>query len=182
MKTLYLVRHAKSSWKNPDIPDYERPLLEKGKKRTKKIIDYLHANEIHTKYVISSPAVRAYETAIYIANALNYPVEKIQLAPKLYYGGIDHILEIISRVSNNYNSLMMVGHNPSITNLTNEFIEPKIDYLPTSGMVCFDFDTDTWTRIGTAENRLRFIIYPKLLTDSKSDYLFETSFRYERNM
>ena len=180
MKTLYIIRHAKSSWKNPDIPDPERPLLEKGKKRTKKIIDFLLARQIRTQYMITSPAVRAYETAVFIASAVNYPLEKIQLSPKLYYGDNMKIFETIARVNNDYDSLMLVGHNPSLTNFINEFIEPKIDYLPTSGIVCFDFDTTSWTRIGTADKRLKFIIYPKLLPESGSDYLHETTFTYEK--
>lgn len=180
MKVLYLVRHAKSSWKDTTLPDHKRPLLEKGKKRTKKVIDFLWQKKVSVNYMISSPAVRAYETSMHLAKALNYPVEKIQLSPHAYYGDAQKLFNLICAVSNDYNKLMLIGHNPALTNLINDFIETKIDYLPTSGIVALKFQTDRWTKIGTAERVLDFVVYPKMIADSKSDYLFSTTFLYDK--
>ena len=80
MKTLYIVRHAKSSWDQAGLADHQRPLLEKGKKRTKRIIDYLLENNIKADLIISSHAVRALETARIIGYALNYPVDEIRIS------------------------------------------------------------------------------------------------------
>lgn len=179
MKTLYLVRHAKSSWKNIEIPDHERPLLEKGKKRTRKIIEYLQTKDVNINYMVSSPAIRAYETSKFIAGAFAYPVEKIRMSPLLYYGNDELILDLVQNIPNNYNSVMIVGHNPSITNLVNRFIDPQLDYLPTSGIVNLGFDTNYWCDINTVRIFLNFIIYPKLLGEENSEQWFETSFSYE---
>ncbi len=89
MKTLYIVRHAKSSWNKVDMPDEKRPLMEKGKKRTKKVIDYLLANHIKVDYIISSHAVRAHETAKILAHALKYPIENIKIDSNIYHGNGD---------------------------------------------------------------------------------------------
>ncbi len=79
MKTLYIVRHAKSSWDHPGLGDDQRPLLEKGKKRTKYVVDYFLENNINPDLIISSHAVRAFETAKIIATSLDYPENKINL-------------------------------------------------------------------------------------------------------
>ncbi|HKK10793.1 MAG TPA: histidine phosphatase family protein, partial [Bacteroidales bacterium] len=84
MKTLYIVRHAKSSWEYPELPDSQRPLLEKGKKRTKRIIDFLLEKNTVVDYIISSPAVRAYETAKIIGKALKHHENEIQRDSLLY--------------------------------------------------------------------------------------------------
>ena len=89
MKTLYIVRHAKSSWDHPGLEDHQRPLLEKGKKRTRYIIDYLLKNESKPGIIISSHAVRAHETAKIIANAFNYPENEIVISKNLYFCDLD---------------------------------------------------------------------------------------------
>lgn len=173
MKTLYLVRHAKSSWKHPELEDHERPLLEKGKKRTRKIIEFLLEKNITVSYMISSPAVRSYETARYIAAAFGYPLEKIKLSPHLYYGNHSSMLSIIQAIPDAFTNVMVIGHNPSITNFVNRFFTPSMDYLPTSGVICIQFDTDHWGKIAEAATHLGFIVYPRMIRPSKSESSFE---------
>ncbi|MEI6899735.1 MAG: histidine phosphatase family protein, partial [Bacteroidota bacterium] len=84
MKKLYLVRHAKSSWEQVGIRDFERPLTSLGIKRSKKVIDYLLAQEVKIDLMISSPAVRTHETARLFANGLDYPIESIRLQMDVY--------------------------------------------------------------------------------------------------
>lgn len=166
MKTLYIVRHAKSSWKYPELPDEERPLLEKGKKRTKKIIDYLHENKVKVDYIISSHAVRALETAKILAYALNYPDEDIRVDHEIYFADSDKLFNQFYDLPDRYEQVMIVGHNPAFTNFANYFVTPKIDWLPTSGIVCIEFDTDRWDKVPTANRRTVFVVYPKMLTNS----------------
>ena len=125
MKTLYLLRHAKSSWQKPDLDDFERPLLEKGLKRSKLMIDYLHEHDIKIDLIISSPAVRAFATAEIFARALNYPVNNIRKERKLYFGDTDSFYEQFFDVPKQVNSMMLVGHNPTITTFANQFLEKK---------------------------------------------------------
>lgn len=162
MKTLYLLRHAKSSWQNPDLDDFERPLLEKGLKRSKLIIDYLMDHEIIVDLIISSPALRAQATAEIFARALNYPIDEIKKDKKLYFGDSDAYYEQFFDVPKHVNSMMLVGHNPSITNFANQFLEKKIDFLPTSGLVSISFDTDQWEKAGIAKRKINFVVYPRM--------------------
>lgn len=162
MKTLYLLRHAKSSWLNPDLDDFDRPLLEKGLKRSKLIIDYLLENDIQVDLIISSPAARALATAEIFARALNYPVDSITKEKKLYFGDSDSYYEQFFDVPKHVNSMMLVGHNPSITNFANQFLETKIDYLPTSGLVSISFNTDKWEKAGIAKRKINFVVYPRM--------------------
>lgn len=163
MKTVYIVRHAKSSWDISGIPDEERPLLEKGKKRTKKIIDFLHRQDISVDYIISSHAVRALETAKILAHALNYPKDNIKVDPHIYFANGNSIFNQFYDLPDQYNSVMIVGHNPALTDLVNHYLRPKIDNLPTSGVVSITFDTDQWERIHLANHTINFVVFPKEL-------------------
>jgi phosphohistidine phosphatase len=164
MKTIYIVRHAKSSWKESDLSDELRPLLEKGKKRTKKVIDYLHKKDVRVDYIISSHAVRAYETAKILAHALKYPADNIKVDKAVYTGDADELVNQFYDIPERYNSVMIVGHNPTLTNFVNLFVEPKIEWLPTSGVVCIEFLTDKWEEINLAETRTAFMVFPKDLS------------------
>lgn len=165
MKTLYITRHAKSSWEFPNLSDHERPLLEKGKKRTKKISNYLIRNNIKIDLIISSHAVRAYETAKIIAKAIQYPVDNIRTDQMIYYSGADNLAGLFFDISENINSAMIVGHNPTFTNFANQFLVEKIDWLQTSGIVCLSFDTNKWEEISAANCKTNFVIYPKMFRE-----------------
>lgn len=162
MKTLYLLRHAKSSWQDPDLGDFDRPLLEKGLKRSKLIIDYLLEHDVKVDLIISSPAARALASAEIFARALNYPIENIRKENKLYFGDADSYYEQFFDVPKHVNSMMLVGHNPSITTFANNFLEKKIDYLPTSGIVSIGLDTDQWEKAGVAKRKVNFVVYPRM--------------------
>ncbi|MFZ4521394.1 MAG: SixA phosphatase family protein [Bacteroidales bacterium] len=163
MKTLYLMRHAKSSWEEPGVSDFDRPLIPRGQKKTKLIVDFLLKRETTIDLMISSPALRAYETAKIIAAGLNYPVNKIKTDRKIYDGYYDRILDIIYGTPNDANSLMIFGHNPTITNLANLFLHPGMENMSTSCVVCLSFDTDKWEDIPSKEAIQEFIVFPKML-------------------
>ncbi len=163
MKTLYLMRHAKAAWEEPGVSDVDRPLLPKGHKKTKLIVDYLLKRETSVDIIISSPAARAYETAKIVAEGLNYPVNKIKTDRKIYDGYNDRILDIIYGTSNEINSLMIFGHNPTITHLANLFLHPGIESMATSCIVCLSFDTDKWESIPSIDAVQEFIVFPKML-------------------
>jgi phosphohistidine phosphatase len=167
MKTLYIVRHAKSSWDHPGLPDYERPLLENGKRKTEKIIDYLIHQDAKPDLILSSHAIRAKETAASIAKGLSYPEDKIQTLTVIYQGNVDDLFKLIFGLANERNSVMIVGHNPTFTSLANHFLAEPIDWLPTSGVVCIEFTTDKWENIPGAEKRTKFVISPKLIKEGK---------------
>jgi phosphohistidine phosphatase len=163
MKKLYLVRHAKSSWEEPGGSDMDRPLLEKGIKRTMKVIRFLKERAVMIDLMISSPAVRALQTAILVAKGIGYPEDKIRVERKIYDGYYDRILDLIYATANEVNSLMIFGHNPTITHLANLFLHPGVELLPTTGTICISFDTEKWESIPSVEPVNEFIVFPKML-------------------
>lgn len=167
MKTLYIVRHAKSSWDHPGLADHERPILEKGKNRTALVRDYLIDNNCSVDLMISSHAVRANQTASIIAEGLGYPNENIQISTSIYHGSLDSIIDQLFELPDDVNSVMLFGHNPTFTSLANYFIPGKIDWLPTSAVVCIDFETDKWEDFINARKKVKFVVTPRLLKEKR---------------
>ncbi len=163
MKTLYLFRHAKSSWDDSRLADEERPLTPKGIKKTLFIAEYLRKKGIQPDLIVSSHAVRAFETAVLAAKVLGYPKENIRVDRKIYDGYFDRILDIIYGTANEIGSLMIFGHNPTITHLANLFLDPGINEMSTSAVVAIRFDTDKWESIPMSPAEKEFYVYPKLL-------------------
>jgi phosphohistidine phosphatase len=163
MKTLYVMRHAKSSWGEPGLDDFDRVLLEKGKKRTKNIIDFLLKKEVKVDLIISSPAVRALETARIMARGLNLPDESLRLEKTIYNSEPDQFYDLFYELPSSVNQLMIIGHNPTVTDFINDFLARKIDPLSTSAIACIAFDTEEWTKITAGNGTLKFIVYPKML-------------------
>jgi phosphohistidine phosphatase len=165
MKTIYIVRHAKSSWDAGDLPDERRPLMEKGKKRTKKLIEYFLENHIKVDYIISSHAVRALETAKILAHGIKYPVENIKIDPGIYHADGESLISHFYGLPEQFDSAMIVGHNPALTDLANLFLLSPIENLPTSGVVSISFDADQWNKVPVANRKTNFILFPKELAE-----------------
>ena len=147
--------------------DLDRPLLEVGKKRTKKIIDFLLENNVRPGLIISSTALRSKETAGYIARGLAYPANEILFDPSLYEAKDGTLSNFFYDLSDKYDSVMIVGHNPALTNFVNQFTAEDFDFLPTSGVVCIDFDTEKWELIHSSPFHVNFVVYPKMLSKAK---------------
>lgn len=163
MKTLYIVRHAKSSWDHAGLADHERPILDMGQKRTELVGDFLVENNHKVDLLISSHAVRARQTASIIADYLNYPEEDIQISNQIYHSNIDTLFDLLYELPEDVNSVMLFGHNPTFTSFANYFLQKKIDWLPTSAIVCIEFETEKWENVINAKKSAKFVITPKLL-------------------
>jgi phosphohistidine phosphatase len=167
MKTLYVVRHAKSSWENTDLPDLERPLNDRGKTDAPRMGKRLKEKEIYPELLISSPAKRAFSTAKRIAEILNYKAENIKIKEKLYHAGADQILGVLKNVKDSIESVMIFGHNPGLTDFVNEFSEEDFvtDNIPTCGIAAFHIPIESWTDIKFGIAELQFFDYPKTRED-----------------
>jgi len=164
MKALYLVRHAKSSWDHPGVIDLERPLMEQGIRKSKRVIQYLKGKELMPGLILTSPAKRAVETAKLFALGLGYPAEKIQEARPLYDGSVDEFLNFIYSLPDHLTSLMVFGHNPTITQIAELLLSPDFEEdMSPAAVIGILFDTHTWHGIREAESRLLFYITPKSL-------------------
>ena len=163
MKTLYIVRHAKSSWDDPTLSDHDRPLLETGVRKTIRIADYLKEKGIKPDLLLSSTATRALETARVIARELGYPEKNIEISGSLYHGSANSIFNQLFGLQDNIASVMVFGHNPAFTYFVNQFLDPTIENLPTSGTVSISFDTEKWTEIASSKYMVNFMVTPKML-------------------
>ncbi|MCH9005012.1 MAG: histidine phosphatase family protein [Proteobacteria bacterium] len=162
MKILTLVRHAKSSWKDTTLTDRQRPLNSRGERDAPEMGRRIADHDIRPSLILSSPAVRAWTTAKSIAAAMGYPAEFLQREETLYLASLDDLLDIVTAQDNGFNSLMIVGHNPGLTEFAN-FLAPHLtDNLPTAGVVSVQIDREDWSLYGQPETELIFYDYPKL--------------------
>lgn len=164
-KELILLRHGKSSWEDLTIPDMQRPLIPKGEKRTKLIASYMKKNNILPQLIISSPAKRTYDTALIIIDELQLEKNIIHTDDSLYFVNVEQYSAVVQKVDDNIQSVMIIGHNPMLTNFCNLFLTNKIDNLPTSGLCVLEFYTPSWANIFQCENKVLHIVFPKKLKD-----------------
>jgi phosphohistidine phosphatase len=145
MKTLTLVRHAKSSWKDTSLADRDRPLNKRGKRDAPEMGRRITAAGIRPSLIISSPAVRAWTTAKVIADEIGYPREFLQRDRALYLASVNGILDVIVAQDVGFNHLMLVGHNPGFTDFANYLVPGLTNNIPTAGVVSVELDTDDWS-------------------------------------
>jgi phosphohistidine phosphatase len=162
MKRLTLVRHAKSSWAAPATPDRDRVLTDRGERDARMMGRRLVARKARPSLIISSPAARAVATARSIAAALSYPSEFLQLEDRAYLASPADLLELVQSQRDDFSDLMLVGHNPGLTDLVNQLLpELELDNLPTGGAVAIEVDIDQWEHLREGKARLAYFDYPK---------------------
>lgn len=161
MKKIYLIRHAKSSWKNSGLKDIDRPLNKRGKRDAPFMGKRLYKYKVHPDLIISSPAKRAFKTAKAIAEQTDYPVHKIIRSDILYLASIKEFMKTITNIKDNISSVFIISHNPGITDLA-EYLSGKfIDNIPTCGVYCIEFESESWTNIKENSGKKVFFDYPK---------------------
>jgi len=161
MKNLLIVRHAKSSWKDPRLTDHQRPLNKRGKKAGPKMGKRLKIKGVRPDAIVTSDARRAMDTAALLAQAMGLPPEIIRLNPELYHAPPNGILDIVHHFPDIWDQVIVVGHNPGMTELANWFYPDRIDNIPTAGVVELQFDTDAWRTIKKDRLESSSFDYPK---------------------
>jgi phosphohistidine phosphatase len=162
MKVLTLVRHAKSSWNDNSLSDRERPLNHRGEKDAPEMGQRIVAHGIRPSLIISSPAVRAWTTAKAIAREISYPQEFLQRENSLYLASLDELLDAVMAQDNGFNNLMLVGHNPGLTDFANFLLPGITNNLATAGVVSVQIDRDDWSLYEQPPTELVAYDYPKL--------------------
>ena len=160
MKKLYIVRHAKSSWKDGE-EDYDRNLKKKGKLNAPFMAGKLISRGAKIEQIISSSAKRTVKTTGLINEVLGLDESKITFKKELYLASPKTIISQIQEVDESVNELMIVAHNPGVTQVVNFLANEHFENVPTSGMACILFDTDSWSEIKNT-GKLGFFIYPKM--------------------
>jgi len=161
MKILYLNRHAKSSWENPGLSDFERPWNKRGKRDAPLMGKILSEKVDPPQLIYSSPAKRAISTANQIAESFGYDKKNIIIDQRIYDAGVSDIMKIINSTSNEYDTIMFFGHNPSFTMISNYLSDKQIGNLPTCGFVKINFDLNSWIDIEGNTGKLVLFEIPK---------------------
>ncbi len=161
MKTLYLLRHAKSSWDFPELSDHDRPLNKRGRKDAPLMGQQMLSRDVNFDLVLTSTAVRALTTASLVAKEVDFDREKIQALSEIYKADRKEIIKIIQHVPDNINSLLIVGHNPIISEVANKLSPHAIADMPTAGVVALRFNCNSWLDINGENSKLLFFDFPK---------------------
>ena len=161
MKTLYLLRHAKSSWDDPDLKDFERPLAARGIGDVPLIAQRFLARGGRVDSMVCSPAVRTKTTAKMFAGEIGFPSDEIGSNPELYFAGSNMFLKAASLVDDESEAAILIGHNPAITDFVNEMTDGDIDNIPTCGLVQLSLPIDSWSDIKFSSATLVEFDYPK---------------------
>lgn len=160
MKTLTLVRHAKSSWGDPALADRERPLNERGLRDVAAMGQRLAQRGARPDLLLASPATRALTTAEHLAQALGIKRKDIVVDDRLYAAVASELLAVILALGNEYQRVMLVAHNPGLSDLVHRFAS-DITHLPTCAVVELTFAVAAWGEIGEARPTSVVFDHPK---------------------
>lgn len=161
MIRLYLIRHAKSSWKNTRLSDFDRPLNKGGKNDLPLMGNRLKRDLNIPNAIITSPANRACTTAKSIAEKLNFPVSQIIEEPQIYEASASTILNIVNQFNDQNKTYFVFGHNPGFTYLAEKLSGEYFGNIPTLGVVGIEFPFDSWQFVSAETGQCIYYNYPK---------------------
>jgi phosphohistidine phosphatase len=162
VKNLFLIRHAKSSWAEMGAKDFDRVLEERGLRDAPKMAKILRGMGIMPDIIISSPAKRAILTAQYFAKEMGIPFEMIDLQPDIYEASELDLLHVIRNISNDAQTVLLFGHNPTLTYFPNRYTEDFIDNVPTCGIVQLSMNGEKWSDFNEKTVSKIGFWYPKM--------------------
>ena len=158
MKSLLIIRHAKSAWDNPLQKDFDRPLNDRGHRDAPMMANRLKEKAIKIDAFVSSTANRALTTATYFAKTYGKDIiEK----PELYHASVSNFFRVIGSLDDQYNTIALFSHNPGITELVNLLTTIKIDDMPTCAVFAVKVSADSWAAFEQATKDFWFFDYPK---------------------
>lgn len=170
MKTVLILRHAKSDWSHEGLADFDRPLAPRGKKDAPLMGNVLLDFDCVPERIISSPAERARQTSQLVAKACGYN-DEIEWAPSFYGGGSEDLISVLQRVAEPVERVLLVGHNPTLEEtIADLLVGPEASWdeilslkLPTAGLVCLDFPITGWRNLTPGDAVLRWFLIPRLV-------------------
>lgn len=165
MKRLTLIRHAKSSWGDATLSDFERPLNKRGRRTAPDMGERLAARGFRPDLLLSSPANRAFATARIIAEKIDYPETDIEAEERLYGASTREILGIVQALDDALEHVVIFGHNPGFTDAAGRLSGVMIDNVPTAGVVDVRFEVASWREVAPGRGELIEFDYPKKARD-----------------
>ncbi|MFA5234374.1 MAG: histidine phosphatase family protein [Sulfurimonas sp.] len=159
MKKLYIIRHAKSSWSDAELNDFERSLSKRGKANAPMMGERLKKKGVMPDIIISSPAKRAKSTAEIIAKEIGYE-KKVLFDENIYESSVDELRKILTCINDKNSTVFLFGHNPELNMLVDYYVK-FYENIPTCGVVEIAFMCDTWAEIAPKNAKLISFDYPK---------------------
>ena len=163
MKTLYLLRHAKSSWKNASLADFERPLKGRGRDAAERMGRFLASKKVNISLLISSPSVRTRETVDVLLQHARLNVEPV-FDERIYEASLATLAQIVSEIPADKKTAMLVGHNPGMEELL-AFLTHETKHMPTCALARISLDGVNWKEIDRGVGKLEWFVTPKDLDD-----------------
>ena len=160
MKSVFFIRHAKSSWEDASLSDIERPLNKRGFRDAPFMAKLLKGKSVEPDRIVTSPANRAYTTATYFAKELSIHEDSMMIRKEIYHAYPEDVLGIIRTLDNANNIILIFGHNPCFTSIANRFSDDYIPNVPTCGIVQIDADVKEWADF-QENGSLKAFYYPK---------------------
>jgi phosphohistidine phosphatase len=161
MRTLYLLRHAKSSWKDTELADFDRPLAGRGRRACETIAGFLKEEEITFDLALSSPAVRARETIDFVLRTAKLRPQ-LRYDERIYEATPERLLDVVSQIENDNKTVVLVGHNPGMPELLT-LLTGESEEFPTATLAKVVFKNAKWTEVGGKKGTLDWIVRPKEL-------------------
>ncbi|MBK8557214.1 MAG: histidine phosphatase family protein [Lewinellaceae bacterium] len=163
MRSVFLIRHAKSSWDHAGLRDFDRPLNDRGERDAPRMGSLLAGLGFQPDFLISSPAKRAYTTACYFAKAFSIPETDIVREEGIYEASVQDILKLIASLPDAAHKVFLFGHNPTLTDVANEFSDMPIGNVPTCGIVRIDSSAPTWPELYEGNSKVMAKYFPKVV-------------------
>ena len=164
MKEIYVLRHAKSSWDNSNLRDFERPLADRGISDAKKMSKFLKDMNIKIDKVLCSNAIRAKETFDLTADGFNFEIDKATYSDKLYFGDTTTIIQDLKELDESLNNILIVGHNPTLHYLVEILTNESINRFTTCNLATISHDGE-WVSLNSKQCSLKSLIRPKELNN-----------------
>jgi phosphohistidine phosphatase len=161
MRTLFIIRHAKSSWEDTSKRDFDRPLNERGLRVAPKMAALLKNKGVDPDLLVSSPAKRALNTALIFAKAFGIPDSEVAQREEIYEASVQDLLRLISSLPDTAQTVLLFGHNPTLTDLANRFTDDYIANIPTCGIVKVDTAAISWDKMYEGNSRVVAKYFPK---------------------
>jgi len=158
MKTLCIVRHAKTEVQMQGQRDFDRRLAPRAYNDVPAVCKQLKSLKVSPDAIVSSPAIRAISTAGLLAEKLNFDQEQIIQNAVIYDASLNTLVKVVKAFDDNFDTVFLLGHNPGLTLLANFFCLPPILHIPTSGVVCIDFEIAQWKSVSGIGGKQRFFI------------------------
>jgi phosphohistidine phosphatase len=160
MKTLLLLRHAKSDWDDPGLKDFERPLNKRGLKAAQAVGSFLRRQKAQPQLILSSPAERARQTTLLVMESVKLTTVDLRYDERIYEASTERLIEVLSQIEDTAEVVMLVGHNPGFEELL-EHLTGEAQRMPTAALACLNLNLEKWGKVRENCARLEWLVKPR---------------------